>query len=259
MCIRDSYNNFSQLGSKVPLDCNVGETIQSEQVDGSTFFAECLSNDPAIVAYYIQGPNNSYKLYGQGEINSTLSGINTVIGSKSGKSTIEFSNGQKITFTNPLIKIAGILYGDRIMTYTKTQQFHDEKNKIKAIITYGKKEQEDSKLFTWFSSKKENPLAKFESQNDFVQIRIYKYNDQDEDTLIDEGFGIWTSFFQFNNLIYWKYNLQQEQWKTIQKSITLLPSDVTFRKDRQEIINGCLLYTSPSPRDKRQSRMPSSA
>ena len=26
-----------------------------------------------------------------------------------------------------------------------------------------------------------------------------------------------------------------------------------------EVIKGCLLYTSPSPRDKRQSRMPSSA
>ena len=26
-----------------------------------------------------------------------------------------------------------------------------------------------------------------------------------------------------------------------------------------QFINGCLLYTSPSPRDKRQSRMPSSA
>ena len=25
------------------------------------------------------------------------------------------------------------------------------------------------------------------------------------------------------------------------------------------IVEGCLLYTSPSPRDKRQSRMPSSA
>ena len=25
------------------------------------------------------------------------------------------------------------------------------------------------------------------------------------------------------------------------------------------VVNGCLLYTSPSPRDKRQSRMPSSA
>ena len=28
---------------------------------------------------------------------------------------------------------------------------------------------------------------------------------------------------------------------------------------KSNIINSCLLYTSPSPRDKRQSRMPSSA
>ena len=28
---------------------------------------------------------------------------------------------------------------------------------------------------------------------------------------------------------------------------------------RDQIVNHCLLYTSPSPRDKRQSRMPSSA
>ena len=30
-------------------------------------------------------------------------------------------------------------------------------------------------------------------------------------------------------------------------------------KDKKERIKVCLLYTSPSPRDKRQSRMPSSA
>ena len=39
---------------------------------------------------------------------------------------------------------------------------------------------------------------------------------------------------------------------------------VTSRGDRREAIyldddDRCLLYTSPSPRDKRQSRMPSSA
>ena len=40
---------------------------------------------------------------------------------------------------------------------------------------------------------------------------------------------------------------------------------VTFREDffrghfPQEPVMPCLLYTSPSPRDKRQSRMPSSA
>ena len=37
---------------------------------------------------------------------------------------------------------------------------------------------------------------------------------------------------------------------------TLPPCDVV---QRMVEIYGCLLYTSPSPRDKRQSRMPSSA
>ena len=44
------------------------------------------------------------------------------------------------------------------------------------------------------------------------------------------------------------------------------PYEITNKEDvKNELvrnilsINGCLLYTSPSPRDKRQSRMPSSA
>ena len=32
-----------------------------------------------------------------------------------------------------------------------------------------------------------------------------------------------------------------------------------MEKDHLDIINSCLLYTSPSPRDQRGSRMPSSA
>ena len=33
----------------------------------------------------------------------------------------------------------------------------------------------------------------------------------------------------------------------------------TGLKSNEPLYDGCLLYTSPSPRDKRQSRMPSSA
>ena len=33
----------------------------------------------------------------------------------------------------------------------------------------------------------------------------------------------------------------------------------TILKNLERMVNNCLLYTSPSPRDKRQSRMPSSA
>ena len=43
-----------------------------------------------------------------------------------------------------------------------------------------------------------------------------------------------------------------------------LVEGVTLAVEKGKIVtligpNGCLLYTSPSPRDKRQSRMPSSA
>ena len=45
----------------------------------------------------------------------------------------------------------------------------------------------------------------------------------------------------------------------------VIHEDLNFRVNRGEIVGlvggsgACLLYTSPSPRDKRQSRMPSSA
>ena len=42
--------------------------------------------------------------------------------------------------------------------------------------------------------------------------------------------------------------------------LTVDPSGVYFKQTPDgSTVNGCLLYTSPSPRDKRQSRMPSSA
>ena len=40
--------------------------------------------------------------------------------------------------------------------------------------------------------------------------------------------------------------------------ICMLDIDASF-EERSTTIETCLLYTSPSPRDKRQSRMPSSA
>ena len=45
------------------------------------------------------------------------------------------------------------------------------------------------------------------------------------------------------------------RWVLGEQKTSLLRSD----KMENIIFNGCLLYTSPSPRDKRQSRMPSSA
>ena len=49
-------------------------------------------------------------------------------------------------------------------------------------------------------------------------------------------------------------NILTDVWKTLEKG-----PDYTRQQLVGEKPNNCLLYTSPSPRDKRQSRMPSSA
>ena len=46
--------------------------------------------------------------------------------------------------------------------------------------------------------------------------------------------------------------MEDKLWASIEKLEPLSPDFVS-------VTYGCLLYTSPSPRDKRQSRMPSSA
>ena len=43
------------------------------------------------------------------------------------------------------------------------------------------------------------------------------------------------------------------------QTITCLGDLVGYGPQPNEVVELCLLYTSPSPRDKRQSRMPSSA
>ena len=49
------------------------------------------------------------------------------------------------------------------------------------------------------------------------------------------------------------------KWLSWQPKAEPISDDDTPEPDNKDDDMGCLLYTSPSPRDKRQSRMPSSA
>ena len=72
----------------------------------------------------------------------------------------------------------------------------------------------------------------------------------------------------FGNL----YNtVQKLKWQSAQQTLAPLPiicvgnaslggvGKTPFAIEVQSLLNSCLLYTSPSPRDQRGSRMPSSA
>ena len=57
----------------------------------------------------------------------------------------------------------------------------------------------------------------------------------------------------------WMKTWKKNEWKTASKKL-VKNVDLWKRLDQaRQKHNVCLLYTSPSPRDKRQSRMPSSA
>ena len=59
--------------------------------------------------------------------------------------------------------------------------------------------------------------------------------------------------------------LNNAQWQVLyhdSEQIEMISNDphaISFSQDLLEYLNGCLLYTSPSPRDGLLSRMPSSA
>ena len=63
-----------------------------------------------------------------------------------------------------------------------------------------------------------------------------------------------------------EYNSDEERLTAImdflkrnQRTILLIFSAVFFTAITSVTVNSCLLYTSPSPRDRQKSRMPSSA
>ena len=57
----------------------------------------------------------------------------------------------------------------------------------------------------------------------------------------------------------WTLSMDRTNWKYGKRHINILTIGVVVNKVAIPIVWNCLLYTSPSPRDKRQSRMPSSA
>ena len=71
---------------------------------------------------------------------------------------------------------------------------------------------------------------------------------------IDFVYDVMFPYARKNFAAYLQANFSSEP---VQAALPLLAADLKF--DSVDAMFACLLYTSPSPRDKRQSRMPSSA
>mmetsp|Transcript_28150 Transcript_28150/g.24925 ORF Transcript_28150/g.24925 Transcript_28150/m.24925 type:complete len:90 (-) Transcript_28150:252-521(-) len=74
---------------------------------------------------------------------------NTFVIHQEGENTVQFADGQEITFYWPILKISGIIFGDRCCRYSHYLKYIDEDNGIKAIVKMG-----EGKDDSFFSKKK---------------------------------------------------------------------------------------------------------
>ena len=83
--------------------------------------------------------------------------------------------------------------------------------------------------------------------------------------MLEKAYALRSNDPYITDSIGWAYYLIEnytEAEKYIKKAVELMPEDPTVNDHYGDILwklNSCLLYTSPSPRDRTRSRMPSSA
>jgi len=227
----------AEMQNNGPLNPILGETYFAEKKDGTKVYCEQISHHPPVSAFLIYGPNNSYKLYGTGELEAKLNGFNHVLAKRSGKVTIEFRDGTKIVFTNPEVRIDGILMGDRRLNFINALVFLDRRQKISAEVNFlyeaqGTIHRVASGFKKLFGHHKEK------LPTDAFEVVIFNY-DKDKDgeakkKILMEGSGSWVSHVQVNNKLLWQVDDSlDDPW--IENMQGKLLSDSIFREDAKFI------------------------
>ncbi len=65
-----------------------------------------------------------------------MTGMNSVKGWRDGKNFVIFSDGTKMSYNTPEMRIGGILMGDRTLNYNGNFVIKDYKNKIESITVF---------------------------------------------------------------------------------------------------------------------------
>ena len=119
-----------------PFNPLLGETNQGTFADGSRFYCEHTSHHPPITHYLLEGPNNSYRLYGYYEFIGKM-GKNSLTSGLRGPSTIEFPDGGRIRFNAPDFKLGGTIMGARTIEGVGSILFEDLNNQLRSVVQLG--------------------------------------------------------------------------------------------------------------------------
>lgn len=78
---------------------------------GEKLYLEQTSHIPAITNFLLEGPNESYKLYGFYQIKGWLTGPNSLAGCRDGDVTLEFKDGTVYKYENPNLVLNNLIAG----------------------------------------------------------------------------------------------------------------------------------------------------
>jgi len=224
------HRNCCEMGSNGPLNPILGETYVAEKNDGTKLYCEQISHHPPISAYYMTNNNGDYKLYGNGEVNAKLSGMNSIEGKRVGNNYIEFKDGCKIKVENPEVIIEGLVMGDRTMNHHRSFCFIDEGNHLLAEVkfdysTKGAMSKIASGFKGLFSSKEKEAVK---PMNDSFSLIIYNTEGEKQELLT--GSGSWLSYIEIGGEVLWTMDHEvAEPWSPEPQN--KLDSDSSVRLD----------------------------
>ncbi|CDW89898.1 UNKNOWN [Stylonychia lemnae] len=126
---------YCAVKQQKPFNPLLGETYEASFTDGTRVYCEHTSHHPPIANFLIEDVNKTYQIDGFYEFKAKISG-NTLVMKNDGPNNISFSDGQKITYHFPTIKLGGMLFGDRVLNIDGQMTFEDRRNGLKAVIIF---------------------------------------------------------------------------------------------------------------------------
>jgi hypothetical protein len=128
-----------------PFNPVLGETFQGAFLDGTEIYIEHTSHHPPVSNFQVIGPNAMFQYRGyyeyKGKLGMTVSTTqgNYVTGKQAGPNLVEFPDGSFITYERPLVKISGLMVGDRLLEYQDEMMFTDPRNELECSLKFAEK------------------------------------------------------------------------------------------------------------------------
>lgn len=229
-----------QLCQWKPFNPILGETYQAKLGDNTKIEVEHISHHPAISQFYITG--KGWKSYGSLIFGGKI-GANKVTIYYDKWFTVEFDDGIKFEILYPGLKMGGLIFGARKMSFTNCLVLKCESAGIKTVVRFNPKNKKKKKFMGLMSVLKyhdiEGKIYKFNREKEKktfktkwgdTQKAIEKLGDIEEELVELEG--NWLTNFKIGGEDYWR--CEEHHLASPQTPVTdseALPSSFRFRED----------------------------